>query len=70
MHTRSGLELFKPPPARYGGQAGGTRLKRPRASEKGIDFFDGLPDDIVLLTFSKVSTTASAPADLISLFLT
>lgn len=35
-----------------------------------MNFFDGLPDDLVLLTFTKVSATASAPADLINLLFT
>ncbi|KAL0921366.1 hypothetical protein M5K25_008430 [Dendrobium thyrsiflorum] len=70
MHTRSGLKLSKSPLARHGGQTAGARRKRVRASKKAVDFFDGLPDDLVLLTVSKLSSTASAPADLVNLLLT
>ncbi|PKA61366.1 F-box protein [Apostasia shenzhenica] len=53
-----------------GGGTAGTRRKRWRTADWRTDFFDCLPDDLVLFILTKLSATAGAPADLISVLLT
>ncbi|KAH0466491.1 hypothetical protein IEQ34_003729 [Dendrobium chrysotoxum] len=77
MHTRSGLCYPRPSPAAsphtvkrgFDGYASEPR-KRARSADKNIDFFNGLPDDLVLLMLSKLSASAGSPSDLISVLLT
>ncbi|XP_020574901.1 F-box protein At1g67340-like [Phalaenopsis equestris] len=75
MDKRSELRHTRPPPVvmspkrGYEGDGGEPR-KRARSAEQRIDFFNGLPDDLVLLIFSKLSASAACPSDLISVFLT
>lgn len=47
------------------GGEGGSGGKRPRAAENG-DFFDGLPDELVISILSKLSASAERPSDLIA----
>lgn len=47
------------------GGEGGSGGKRPRAAESG-DFFDGLPDELVISILSKLSASAERPSDLIA----
>ncbi|KAG0499890.1 hypothetical protein HPP92_004144 [Vanilla planifolia] len=53
-----------------GGGTTGERRKRARTVVKGMDFFKGLSDDLVLLVLSKLSASAESPADIINVFLT
>ncbi|KAG6535449.1 F-box protein At1g67340-like [Zingiber officinale] len=48
-----------------GGEGGCSGRKRPRAAESG-DFFDGLPDELVVSILCKLSASAERPSDLIS----
>ncbi|KAJ6832059.1 uncharacterized protein M6B38_345350 [Iris pallida] len=50
-------------------EAGDTLRKR-KISSPELDFFDGLPDDLVLSVLSKLSSSADSPSDLISISLT
>ncbi|KAK8958879.1 F-box protein [Platanthera guangdongensis] len=82
MHTRSGVCYPRPEstaaqsPAgkRYfvscGSSAGDPRKRARAADEPSVDFFDGLPDDLVLLVLCKLSSSAGAPSDFISALLT
>ncbi|CAA0818329.1 F-box protein [Striga hermonthica] len=59
-------------PAEAAGEHHGC-LKRIRASPEiggGYDFFEALPDDIVLCILGKLSSTAGCPADFISVLIT
>ncbi|KAL3644431.1 hypothetical protein CASFOL_009611 [Castilleja foliolosa] len=51
------------------GEEAGCR-KKLRFSPEGSDFFDSLPDDIVLCILSKLSSTADCPADFINVLIT
>lgn len=42
----------------------------PEIDTGGCDFFDALPDDIVLSILCKLSSTASCPPDFINLLIT
>lgn len=45
--------------------------KRPKLAERrSCDLFDALPDDLVLSILVKLSSSASSPADFISVLLT
>lgn len=64
------------PAASAGGGGGGERStgrKRPRVSTDDVgkvDYFDSLPDDIVLTILSKLSSNADCPADFITVLIT
>lgn len=45
-------------------------LRRQKLKTLEHDLFDTLPDDLVLSILAKLASTASCPADLISLLLT
>ncbi|EPS64401.1 hypothetical protein M569_10380, partial [Genlisea aurea] len=42
----------------------------PDAGERRCDFFDALPDDLVVCILSKLSSTARCPADFVSILIT
>ena len=50
------------------------RRKRAKISSefagKGSDFFDTLPDDLIICILSKLSSSASSPADFINVLMT
>lgn len=48
------------------------RRKRPMlmAPSAGVDYFDALPDDILVFVLSKLSSSADRPQDLFNAFLT
>ncbi|KAK8933877.1 F-box protein [Platanthera zijinensis] len=69
MLRRGGLEI-PPAPARCGVSSPGVRRKRIRTSVRGVDLFDELPDDLLLIILSKLTSTAGAPSDLINSLLT
>ncbi|XP_073000559.1 F-box protein At1g67340-like [Typha latifolia] len=46
------------------------RLRSSREASPAPDFFDGLPDDLVLSILSRLSSSAASPSDLISILLT
>ncbi|XP_052174651.1 F-box protein At1g67340-like [Diospyros lotus] len=46
------------------------RGKKPRISKPRSDYFDGLPDDIVVSILTKLSSSASCPADFVSVLMT
>ncbi|KAG0462577.1 hypothetical protein HPP92_021053, partial [Vanilla planifolia] len=74
MHTRSGLRYphivptVAPSPLKRSSGHGIMSFPRKRARSlfHSMDFMDGLPDDLVLLILSKLSSTANAPSDLIN----
>lgn len=45
------------------------RACRSRTAEKS-DFFDGLPDDLVVFVLAKLSASASSPAELLNILAT
>ncbi|KAG0458222.1 hypothetical protein HPP92_023379 [Vanilla planifolia] len=47
----------------------GPRKRARVSSEERVDFFDGLPDDLIVLILSKLSASANYPADLINVLL-
>ncbi|XP_020253910.1 F-box protein At1g67340-like [Asparagus officinalis] len=52
---------------------GGFRRKKIRqvaAPVAGVDFFDGLPDDLVLCVLCKLSSSARCPSDLVNILMT
>lgn len=78
MHTTSGhchpplvLNVASSPLKRRSGDGFmAFPRKRARFPHHGIDFFDALPEDLVLLILSKLSSCAGAPSDLINVLLT
>ncbi|PKA62059.1 F-box protein [Apostasia shenzhenica] len=82
MHTRSGLRYPTPERPlpdktapektthkRVSGEVPLEPRKRARVMKQSFDFFEGLPDDLILVILSKLSTSANAPSDLISIHL-
>ncbi|KAF8018422.1 hypothetical protein BT93_H3341 [Corymbia citriodora subsp. variegata] len=71
MKRRRGLDSI---PAGGGEDVGLLCRKRrrpsPRAGGEGCDFFDALPDDLVLSVLCKVAASATSPPDLINVLLT
>lgn len=52
-----------------------TNRKKLRSSRRTTttakpDFFDGLPDDLVVFILCKLSSSASSPSDLINILIT
>ncbi|KAG0456602.1 hypothetical protein HPP92_024390 [Vanilla planifolia] len=54
----------------YGGGTTRELRKRARKATRSVDFFDGLPDDLLLFILSNLSANAGDPADVINVFLT
>ncbi|KAJ6846257.1 uncharacterized protein M6B38_279440 [Iris pallida] len=63
MQTRSGSVYPKPDTEYYSPPSRKRRIV-------AVDFFDGLPDDLVLSVLSKISSSAHAPSDVVSITMT
>lgn len=55
-----------------GDQAGCRKKSKPSPDVPagGCDFFDALPDDLVLAILRKLSSTAACPADFVNVLIT
>lgn len=52
------------------GNLRGKKLRPARENAGGSDFFDGLPDDIVLCILCKLSSSAGCPLDFFNFLVT
>ncbi|XP_072981670.1 F-box protein At1g67340-like [Typha angustifolia] len=81
MRTRTGLRYPNPAMAWDSNPRGRMKKNKRARCELGeeevseskkarVDFFDGLPDDLVISILCKLSSSASSPSDLVSILLT
>ncbi|KAJ6820056.1 putative LRR receptor-like serine/threonine-protein kinase [Iris pallida] len=76
MRTRSGLSYPKPDLVKSSEKKRKRRCGEEnigiggKKQSKKVDFFDGLPDDLVLSILSKLSSSAQSPSDIVSMMMT
>lgn len=68
--SRKRRRRLPPGEAAVGRKDFGWKMATEAVSEDSPDFFDGLPDDLVVSILCKLSASATSPSDLISVLVT